>query len=169
MRCSLVVVGVVSIVAGAVAPALAEEAGGAEGAEPAEPHHMNHVAVFVGGTTSLGDDSTTHFTLGADYERRLDAITHHLGIGALVDAAIGSDTETLAAGFVAVHPVTGLMLLGAAGVVFTGAGHDGAFALRGAAAYFFEVHELSVGPEVSVDRANSETAVVYGLTVGKGF
>jgi hypothetical protein len=149
------------------APAFAEEAG--EGHAEEHHHHENHVAIFAGATTGLGDNSTTHFTLGADYERRLNFVTHALGIGVLVDSAFGDDVETLVAGFVSLHPVTGLMVYGGAGAAFLGAGHDATFTLRGGAAYFFELGKFSLGPAASIDHVSGENAIVYGLSGGTGF
>ena len=143
-----------------------EEAGHEE--HEHEHHHQNHVALFLGATSTLGDMSATHFTVGADYEHRLPFL-HEVGVGVLVDSSIASETETLLAGFVAVHPVGGLMILGAAGAAVTGLGHDGHLGLRAGAAYFFPVGAFSIGPEVSVDRVNGENAVVYGVSVGTGF
>ncbi len=153
----------------AAAPVLAEEEAAGEAHEEEHHHHENHVAIFLGATTGLGDTGTTRFTAGADYERRLSFISHIVGAGVLVDAAIGSETETLIAGFVAVHPVTGLMILGAVGAAVTGAFKDAAFGLRGGAAYFFTVGSVAIGPEVNVDYANKEIAIVAGLAVGMGF
>jgi hypothetical protein len=150
-------------------PVFADDGGEAAEHEEHEPHHTNHVAIFVGGTTSLGDGSTTHFTLGADYEHRLPFM-HELGVGVLIDSAIGSDaTETLLAGFVAYHPIAGLMIYGGIGDAFTGFVKDGHLGLRGAAAYFMEVGKFSLGPEVSFDRVDGENAIVYGLSAGRGF
>lgn len=148
----------------------AEEHEGSEEAEGHEHHHhANHVAVFVGATTGLVDTHPTHATVGLDYERRLPFAEHIIGVGALVDSAFGDATETIVAPFVAVHPAGGLMILGAVGVAMTGAFHDGHLALRGGAAYFFPLGGFSIGPEVNVDRANGETAVVYGVSGGMGF
>lgn len=142
-------------------------------APEAEPehhhHHENHLAVFAGATTGLGDMSETAVTVGADYERRLTFIDHRLGVGALADFAFGTETETLMAGFVAFHPIEGLMILGGAGVAMVGAGDHSAFAVRANAAYFVELGGFSVGPAVSFDHANGESALVYGLAAGKGF
>lgn len=147
------------------APAFAEEE------KEEHHHHENHVAVFAGGTTSLGDKSETKFTIGADYERRLTFITHDLGVGVLVDSALGSDTETFIAGFVAYHPapIRGLMVMAGAGAVILNAGDASVFGVRGGAAYFVEMGGFSLGPAVSIDHANGENAVVYGLSAGKGF
>ena len=79
MRASIMVLCVVA------APAFAEEE--KEGLE--HHHHENHVAVFAGATTGLGDKSETHFTIGADYERRLTFITHQLGVGPFCPLAGG--------------------------------------------------------------------------------
>ena len=161
MRASLVLVCLLA------APAFAEE----EKEEQEHHHHENHVAVFAGGTTSLGDKSETKFTIGADYERRLTFITHDLGVGVLVDSALGSETETFIAGFVAYHPapIKGLMIMAGAGEVILNANDASAFAVRGGAAYFMEMGGFSLGPAVSIDHANGENAVVYGLSAGKGF
>src|SRR2546423_10871622 len=139
-------------------PVFAEEA-----AEEEHVHHENHAGVFAGATTGLGDASTTHVTIGAEYERRLTFINHKLGAGVLIDSAFGDVTETLVVGFVAVHPVQGLMLLGGAGAVMTGFGDNATFAVRGGAAYFFELGKLAVGPAVNIDHANGESAIVYGV------
>jgi outer membrane scaffolding protein for murein synthesis (MipA/OmpV family) len=144
-------------------PAVAEEPGEA----PEHHHHENHVAVFVGATTGFGDMVTTRFTIGADYERRLTFLTHMLGAGALVDVAIGNETETLVAGFLAFHPVTGLMILGGVGAAITSS--NTALGLRGSVAYYFTLGRISLGPQVSVDYANKETAIVYGASAGLGF
>jgi hypothetical protein len=160
----------IALVLASTTPAFAgEETGEAAHEEHEHHHHENHVAVFLGATTFLGDMSATHFTIGADYERRLTFINHMVGAGVLVDSSIGDETETLIAGFVAVHPVTGLMLLGGVGTAFTGAGDNAVFAVRGSAAYFFPVGTFSVGPVVSIDHANGESAIVYGVSGGAGF
>ena len=59
--------------------------------------------------------------------------------------------------------------LGGAGVVMTGAGDNSAFALRASAAYYVEVGGVALGPAVSLDHANGENALVYGVSAGKGF
>jgi len=133
-------------------------------------HHENHAGIFVGLTTGLGDNSSTYFTLGAEYERRLTFIDHRLGAGVLIDTAFAEgEKETLAAGFVAFHPYQGLMILAAAGTVFTGAGDNAVFAVRGGAAYFLELGKVAVGPAVNLDHANGENALVYGVAAGAGF
>ena len=140
-----------------------------EAVEEEHVHHENHAGVFVGATTGLGEGSTTQLTLGAEYEHRLSFITHKLGAGVLIDSALGEGTETLVAAFVAVHPAQGLMLLGGAGVVMVGFGDNTAFAVRGGAAYFFELGKVAVGPAVNIDHANGESAIVYGVAGGMGF
>ena len=155
------------LLATSAAPALADDEH-EEGHEEHHHHHMNHVAQFLGATSGLGDMSTTHFTVGADFEHRLPFL-HEVGVGVLVDSAIASSTETLLAGFVAVHPFEGLMLLGAAGVAVTGLGHDGHLGLRAGAAYFVPVGAFSIGPAVSVDHVDGENALVYGVSIGTGF
>ena len=150
-----------------------EHEAGAEAEGHEHHHHENHVAVFVGATTTLVDTDPTHATIGIDYERRLPFADRMIGVGALVDAQIvheaETEVETIIAPFVAIHPMGGLMILGAAGVAVTGAGHNGHLALRGGAAYFFPVGGFSVGPEVNVDHVNGENAVVYGVSAGMGF
>ena len=151
----------------ACAPALADEDVHEEHEEH-EHHHANHVAVFAGATSTLGDMSATHVTVGADFEHRLP-FAHVIGVGALVDSSIGSDTETLIAGFVALHPYAGLMVLGGVGVAMTNLAKDGHLGLRAAAAYFVPLGAFSIGPEVSLDRVAGENAVVFGISAGTGF
>jgi len=142
----------------------------AEEAVEEEHHHDNHAGIFVGATTGLGDNSSTSFTLGAEYERRLPFMGRLFGAGLLIDTAFASgEKETLAAGFVALHPYEGLMIMAAAGTVFTGAGDNAVFAVRGGAMYHFELGKVAVGPAVNLDHANGENALVYGVAAGAGF
>ncbi len=152
----------------ASAPAFADDAH--EDADPEHyaddaHHHADHIALFGGATAPLRDDDRTHFTAGADYEHRLP-FAHVIGVGALVD--FNTVRETLLAGFVAVHPIGGLMVLGAVGVGTTGFVHDGRLGLRAGVAYFIPIGELSIGPVVSFDRSGSDNAIVYGVAVGSG-
>jgi hypothetical protein len=164
---------VVALVTTPGAVARADEGAHAGGEEAAEHHphhhHDNHVALFLGATSGLGDMATTHFTVGADYERRLPFASRLIGIGGLVDSAIGTDVETLIAPFVSVHPIGGLMVLGAVGVAVTGLGHNGHVGLRGGAAYFIPIGGFAAGPVVNVDHVAGETAIVYGASLGAGF
>src|SRR5262245_52816053 len=95
-----------------------------------EHHHSNHFALFTGATSGVSAVRDTRFTFGADYERRLDFVSHALGAGVLIDAAVGAgETETLIAGFLSFHPVGGLMVLAGAGETVTGVGSP-LFAVR---------------------------------------
>jgi hypothetical protein len=160
-----------ALVLAIAAPAFADEELIEPDHEHEHHHHENHVAVFVGGTTGLGDEGTTKVTIGADYEHRLPFL-HEVGVGALVDSAVGSDTSTLLAGFIAVHPYEGLMVYGGAGVDVLNAFKEPHFAVRGAVAYFVPIGPMSAGPEISFDHvfvAGGENAIVYGLSAGMGF
>lgn len=124
-------------------------------------HHPYHLAVFVGATVA---DDTTGASFGLDLERRLG----RFGVAAIVDITRmhGGFHEIVVPALV-VHPAAGLKVLVGAGWEHA-SGHD-AVVVRAGAGYDLHVGSLSLGPSVSLDRADGATAVVAGATLGTGF
>ncbi len=156
------------------------------GHEAAHEFHANHVAVFLGATTKVGDseDSETAFTFGVDYERRISRL---LGIGLALDWAVSEhERDFLFLVPLVVHPAGGLKLLAAPGLELgTEVAHEGEagaeseaestethsyFAFRFGAEYQFDLGRFSIAPALYLDLiAESRNAWVYGLVLGYGF
>lgn len=128
---------------------------------PSEGEHKHRLSVFLGNTHEEGEDE---FTIGIDYERRLNA---SWGIGGLIDHAGGKFDTTVLAVPVFFHLDRHWRLLVAPGVeIHSG---DSEFLVRAGIGYEFEVYEWTVSPEFSVDRVDGEYIQVFGLSVGRGF
>ncbi len=123
--------------------------------------HRHHVAVFLGNTHESGEDE---FTVGVDYEYRLDALW---GIGGLIDYAGGHFDTTVLAVPLFFHPDHQWRFLLAPGVEIHRGGSE--FLVRAGVGYEFEVNEWTVSPEFSVDLVNSEYIQVFGISIGRGF
>jgi len=144
------------------------------GNEEHEEHgHKNHVALFLGATTFLGDHAEHLFTAGIDYEYRIMPL---IGAGVLADFPIrfsGYEFEGIFAPFIAVHPAGGLKVILAPGIEIV-AGEFGfqAFVMRVGTGYDFHLGSVSIGPSVSYDYTvhhGGHSAIVYGLAAGTGF
>lgn len=140
--------------------------------------HRNHLALFLGASTPTNEGSETSFTIGADYERRLNKT---LGVGGIVDFAIGNFKRTaLLGGALFVHPIGNLRLLAAPCVEFVekeakgrpgeSAKHEAHFAFRLGVAYEFHIDRFSIVPVFNADLiGETKTTLVYGLAFGVGF
>ena len=133
----------------------------AEEHHASEGEHKNHLSLFLGNTHEEGEDE---FTIGLDYERRLDEFW---GIGGLVDHAGGEFDTTVLAVPLFFHPHKRWRLLLAPGVEIHNG--DSEFLIRAGVGYEFEVNEWTVSPEFSVDRVDNEYIQVFGLSIGRGF
>jgi hypothetical protein len=73
-----------------------------------EAFHKNHLSLFTGVTTESNDGSTsTAFSLGLDYERRLN---HLVGLGLGGELVLGGDErEALLGLLLSLHPASGLV------------------------------------------------------------
>lgn len=164
-------------------PAFGQEAHGEDEAAE-EEFHKNHLSVFVGGTTESSEGtSSTAFSLGLDYERR---ITRLIGIEAGGEAVFGGDDREALVGLLFnLHPVSGLILAAGPGLEFAKESHSGTgaesegeasgtethFALRVGILYGFEVgHRYSIIPSFYTDFIEGKEATfVWGLAFGVGF
>ena len=163
-----------------------------ENADEAELH-QNHFSVFLGGTTeSEEDETTTSFSIGVDYERRLSRLLG-IGFGAeYVFVDVGRESLAGLLGFF--HVTEGIVLLGGPGLEFVQEplhevepeGEAGKIsepsedveteretnlAFRVGALYEFEVgHKYTIAPSLFVDFIeNKDPAIVWGLSFGIGF
>ena len=153
-----------------------------EGAE--EEFHKNHLSLFTGGTTeSSGGETSTSFSLGLDYERRLSRLVG-LGIGG--EYVFGADErETLLGLLLNLHAIGGLVLAAGPGLEFAKEGHaEGDVeaeqeesgtsthaGLRVGIVYEFEVGQrYSIAPSIYTDFIDGkEPTFVWGLAFGVGF
>ena len=138
--------------------------------------HPNHVAAFAGATTELRGSKKTHFTLGADYVRRFGA-RGQWGVGGFGEVIFHDPTEWLfgAAGYF--FPTHALWIQAATGVEFYQSGHGGdeptetkvSALLRFGAGYSIELPGFTLTPVALLDLVRDTEALVWGVSIGKGF
>jgi len=129
-------------------------------------HHPNHAGLFLGVTRAEGHAS---FTIGADYERTLPVAHERLAMGGLIDAATGREPKhVIVAGTLSFRPVESLKLLVGPGVQFSH-GKSEALFRAGAAVDLPNVGAFTISPGAYVDFVGGHTAIVFGVTFGKGF
>ena len=133
--------------------------------EEDRPHHLS---VVVGGTNIPSADETA-FTLGVDYEYRVNEL---IGVGAVVEYAF-DDIDALTLLAVAdVHLWRGLALQIGPGVEFVDEGEETeTFAIgRIGALYELEFGEgYTISPQVHYDISSGEDAIVFGVALGLAF
>lgn len=159
-----------------------EAAGTHEAVETGEEHeHANEVAVFLGGTT---ENDETNFTIGAEYERRLN---ERFGLGLVVEHVSGTDAWVFLAPF-SFRPVRGLGLKLYAGPGFESKvpeseeeaesgleEHDreSFFVARAGVGWVLELRHVSLTPQVELDCVREDNrwdkAFVFGVAIGFGF
>lgn len=144
-----------------------------------EAFHKNHLSLFTGATTESSDGSTsTAFSLGLDYERRLSRLVGLAGGGELVFG--GEEREALVGLYFILHAMEGLVLAAGPGLEFAKEGHAEAeeesgtethAGLRIGVLYEFEVgHSYSIAPSIYTDFIEGkEPTFVWGLAFGVGF
>lgn len=144
-----------------------------------EAFHKNHLSLFTGGTTESSDGSTsTAFSLGLDYERRLSRLVGLAGGGELVFG--GEQREALVGLYFLLHATEGLVLAAGPGLEFAKEGHaegedesgtETHAGLRIGVVYEFEVgHRYSIAPSIYTDFIEGkEPTFVWGLAFGVGF
>lgn len=135
------------------------------GDDHANTHHPNrHAALFVGSTTIHGH---SYFTVGGDFEYRLSTWQQRIGVGALVDAAVGEHPHTIIGGGLFIHPGYNLKVIVAPSVEFKD-GHRKAL-LRTGVGIDFHVNHVSFTPLYNIDYVGGKTAHVYGVAFGLSF
>ena len=127
--------------------------------------------------------TSTSFSLGLDYERRVSRLIG-LGLGGELVFG-GDDREALAGLYFILHPAGGLVLAGGPGLEFAKEGHaegeveaqqeesgtETHAGLRVGIVYEFEVgHRYSIAPSVYTDVIEGkQPTFVWGLAFGVGF
>ena len=138
-------------------------------------HEMehNHVAVFVGGMSPVGNSKVTSLALGLNYERRLNET---FGLEVLADFTVGShERAALFMTGVTYRPFReyGLRLMTGPG--FEIAEHDGhplkvSFVYGVGAAWEFHLGKVSIVPAMHADfMGDSKTNITFGISIGTGF
>ncbi|MGH0030463.1 MAG: hypothetical protein ACQGVC_11780 [Myxococcota bacterium] len=128
------------------------------------PKHT--VGVFGGGSHV---DSETEFHVGLLYEYRPIPL---VGLGPMIDYTPSAFDDGMNAfvGALHLHPWRGLRLTAGAGAAVVYDHHvETDFLARVGAAYEFEVGPIGLMPTLNFDFFDSEQAVIFGLTVVKGF
>jgi hypothetical protein len=142
----------------------------AEHAEEHEEHyHENHMALFVGSTEAEehhGEKGDPDFTIGLDYERRLNKL---FGLGAFAEWVAEGNREYLLGPMVFLHPYKGAKLYAAPCYQHIQESGTDNFVFRVGASWDFEFGEYSVGPNVIYDFADEQDLLVLGVGFGVGF
>jgi len=123
----------------------------------------HHISVFAGGTDITGE-SETAFTLGVDYEYRVNRI---LGLGFIAERAFGEIDSTTLFAVADIHLWRGLVTQLGTGVEIS---HGNTyFAARLGALYEFEVGEgFTLAPQLHYD-FSEEDSLVFGISIGRAF
>ena len=144
---------------------------GQEGSEAhgEEHHHKNHVAVFIGSTEAEehhGEKGDRDFTLGADYERRLNK---WFGAGAMVDFVVEGQREYLAGPLFILHAGGHAKIFAAPCYQKVREGDENGFVFRTGFAWDFFFGKYSVYPAIYYDFAEGQDFLVFGVGFGMGF
>lgn len=149
------------LLAGLALPANAEE-----GEPEVWKEHPHHLSVITGATH---DHDETAFTLGLDYEYRVNRL---LGFGTVVEYAFHHlDSWTLLA-VADIHVWRGLALQTGPGleIVDEEEGHEEEFVYRAGLLYEVELpRRFTVSPQVHYDVGSGINALVFGVAVGRNF
>jgi len=137
------------------APACAEET------EHHEEFHPNFLALFIGLTSEERRESG--LALGIEYEYRLN---RSFGIGVLAEHTFGDVDTTVYAMPFAYHTGRWKVYV-APGIEDGDLGNESLW--RVGAEYAFEVGRWEVSPQLDIDFVDGDTALVLGVTIGKGF
>jgi hypothetical protein len=157
-----------ALLLGLTAPALASEPHGAgtEGhTDDRQAHHRHHLGLFLGAAVREEEHRESGFALGLEYEYRP---VPNLGLGALVEDAVGELRGLLVAAPLAIYPWRGLRLVAAPGAEIPEEG-PAEFAMRLGIAYGIPVGRFSIYPEFNADLVEGKPTYVVGLTFGVGF
>lgn len=143
-------------------------------------HSKHHVALFDGVTTNFGH-STTGYSLGLDYEYLMSDV---IGAGVVGEYVFAGKGEFIVGVPIFYHPNENLKIGAGPIGIYVEEHHDSHhddvhhaasdsvekawnMGARFNVAYSLHLGNISAGPSVSLDVANT-TALVYGLTFGIG-
>lgn len=133
----------------------------AQEAHEAKPHHLSAV---IGGTHIPHEDETA-FTLGLDYEYRLNQTW---GLGFVAEHAFGPIDSTTLLAVADIHVAGGFAIQTGPGVEFVD--DESFFVTRLGALYEFEIgEEFTLSPQLHYDFSTGDDAIVFGIAIGKAF
>lgn len=139
-----------------------------EEAHSSHQAHVHTLGVFIGGATRWEDDGHTEtgMTVGLDYEYRF---APKWGVAAVVEGVVFAENHRdLAIAIPLVwHPVGGLALAAGPGIEFDGSKRE--FLTRFSVSYHLNVRKFAIVPILAVDLTSSATALVYGISIARGF
>jgi hypothetical protein len=139
-------------------------------------YHKNHIALF-GGATSNFTHSSTHISVGLDYEYRWSKT---FGTGLMIEYLNTEGGEFIGGFPFFVHLGKGLKLTLSPLFINKEVHHTNetthhgeaerttTFAFRTGVGYTFHLGKVSLEPALFFD-AGESNALVYGITIGKGF
>ena len=128
------------------------------------PHHLSIVIL------GSDDRDATAFTLGADYEYRVNEI---LGLGFVVEHAFEDIDATTLLATADIHVWQGLAFQTGPGVEFVDGeddeGREEEFTYRIGALYEFEFGRFTISPQIHYDFTTGADSLVFGGAVGFAF
>jgi hypothetical protein len=164
-------------------PLLSEEE---EHGEAHEHHfHDHHLGLTLAATTHLEEGGGTHFTLGAEYEYRLSQL---IGIGLIGELIFAEHTEYLFVLPLYVHATESLWFRAGPGFEVTRHSEEkphcsckedqdpehytsnkAKFLMRIGVGYNIDVGGFIITPTVDIDFLRTQTSLVWGIVIGRGF
>lgn len=127
-----------------------------------EKFRRHHVGLLLGNTEEGHENG---FTIGADYEYRLKQV---VGLGGVTEYIGGDFDSFLVAGLVFIHPYRDLRFVIGPGVEKRDSEYVSL--LRLGIGYRFHVGKAwTIAPEFNVDFGERDEALVYGVSIGRGF
>ena len=129
-----------------------------------DEERRHHLSAVLGGTT-LFDAEETAFTLGIDYEYRINEL---IGVGGVVEYAFGDIEATTLLAVADIHLWKGLAVQVGPGVEWI---NDETFAI-GRVGLLYEVeleHHFTVSPQIHYDISEFEDSLVFGISIGRAF
>ena len=154
---------------GLTAPiAWAEESTGSHAAHGESQHtpRRHHLSLLLADTRLLvpGEDDEDAFTIGIDYEYRLN---YRFGAGVVAEYAVDPLDATTFLGALDVHLYKGLVMQLGVGVEFIEG--DANELGRIGMLYEFEFGHLTFSPQLHWDVTSAEDSVVFGFAIGRNF
>ena len=137
-----------------------------------EHHHKNHFAFFIGSTEAEehhGEKGDPDFTMGVDYERRLNK---WFGAGAMLDFVVEGRREYLVGPLFILHAGKNAKLFAAPCYQRVRESDDGAsFAFRMGFAWDFYIRKgkNTIFPAIYYDITEEQNFLVLGVGFGLGF
>ena len=131
----------------------------------------NELGLYIAGTTNLDSDKTA-FTIGADYERKVNILEMGFGIGLFAEAAFFDEKEFLIGVPFTFYLIEGFGVGVAPGIALIDReeGTEEEFLFRIKAGYTFDIgSKYFVKPALALDFIGGDKELVYGGVIGIRF